>query len=114
MPLLFSYGTLQREEVQLRTFGRRLVGGPDALVGYRPARVPIADPAVIAATGGTHHANAIPSDDPASRVEKIAFEITEAELVQVDAYEAPFDYARVLAPLASGRRAWVYVHTPRT
>jgi hypothetical protein len=30
---LFSYGTLRQEEVQLATFGRRLAGRPDALVG---------------------------------------------------------------------------------
>ena len=32
---LFTYGTLQLEEVQLATFGRVLEGRPDALVGYR-------------------------------------------------------------------------------
>ena len=35
MELLFTYGTLQLEEVQLQTFGRKLEGKPDALVGYR-------------------------------------------------------------------------------
>ena len=35
MPKLFSYGTLQQEDVQLATFGRRLTGVSDALVGYR-------------------------------------------------------------------------------
>jgi len=33
VPLLFSYGTLQEERVQLSTFGRRLSGEPDALPG---------------------------------------------------------------------------------
>ncbi len=32
---LFSYGTLQNEAVQLATFGRKLVGEPDTLLGYR-------------------------------------------------------------------------------
>ena len=31
---LFSYGTLQQENVQLATFGRRLEGRPDRLPGY--------------------------------------------------------------------------------
>ena len=34
MPLLFSYGTLQHEEVQLSTFGRKLAGEKDLIVGY--------------------------------------------------------------------------------
>ena len=34
MPLLFSYGTLQQEAVQLATFGRLLRGSPDELVGF--------------------------------------------------------------------------------
>ena len=32
------------------------------------------------------------------------------ELAGVDAYEAEYEYERVAATLASGRRAWVYVH----
>ena len=67
----------------------------------------------MASTGGTHHANAVPSDDPGSRVEGMVFEVSDEELIMVDGYEAPFDYARVRAPLASGRSAWVYVHAPR-
>ena len=43
MPLLFSYGALQHEEVQLATFGRALKGEPDLLIGYEPALVKIAD-----------------------------------------------------------------------
>ncbi|MDE4940393.1 gamma-glutamylcyclotransferase, partial [Francisella tularensis subsp. holarctica] len=33
MELLFSYGTLQQEEVQLTVFGRKLVGQKDSLKG---------------------------------------------------------------------------------
>ena len=58
MPLLFSYGTLQQVEVQLSTFGRRLIGRADALVGFEAARVRIEDPTIAAAAGRTHHANA--------------------------------------------------------
>lgn len=31
---LFSYGTLQQETVQLSTFGRKLQGTADVLIGY--------------------------------------------------------------------------------
>jgi hypothetical protein len=43
MPLLFSYGTLQQEDLQLATFGRLLQGQSDELVGFEQSRVRIAD-----------------------------------------------------------------------
>jgi len=108
MPLLFSYGSLQQEDVQLSTFGRRLVGQRDELVGFEPSSVRIEDPLIAAAVGKTHHANVTFSGSDQSRVSGMVFEINDAELVQVDAYEAAFSYERVLANLASGKRAWVY------
>jgi hypothetical protein len=42
----------------------------------------------------------------------MAFEITDAELADVDTYEAAFSYKRVGAMLASGRPVWVYIHAP--
>lgn len=55
MPYLFSYGTLQQEEVQLSTFGRRLVGAPDSLIGYVVAKVRIEDSEVVATSGKEFH-----------------------------------------------------------
>ena|SRR6185436_949567 len=110
MPLLFSYGTLRRDDVQLATYGRKLVGDDDELPGHRPALVPIPEPEVAAALGRTHHANAAFSGDPADHVAGMAFEVTDAELASTDAYEAPFGYRRTQVTLASGRQAWVYVY----
>ena len=73
----------------------------------------IEDSNVVVALGKTHHANAAYDGNDDSRVVGMAFEITDAELAGVDAYELPFSYERVVAALASGRQAWVYVHTPR-
>jgi hypothetical protein len=109
MPLLFSYGTLQLPEIQIATFGRDLVGTKDELVGYEPSLVKIPDPAIVARLQKTHHNNVTKSDGH-SRVAGTAFEVTDAELAQADIYEAEFNYVRVLAPLASGRETWVYVH----
>ena len=111
MPLLFSYGTLEQEEVQRSAFGRRLNGEPDVLPGFDPALVRIEDPEVATALGRTHHANATFTGRAASRVPGTVFEVTDAELLCADEYEAPFDYRRVSARLASGREAWVYVHS---
>jgi len=112
MPLLFSYGTLQQEKVQLSTFGRRLNGQSDELVGFEQSLVRIEDPQVEATIGKTHHANAKFNGNEDSRVPGMVFEITDAELAGVDEYEVAFSYKRVVAMLGSGRQAWVYVHAP--
>jgi Gamma-glutamyl cyclotransferase, AIG2-like len=109
MPLLFSYGTLQRENVQLTTFGRRLSGMRDELVGYEPSLVPIADPELAAAAGMRHHVNAAFTGRPESRVCGTAFEVTAAEIALADTYEQRASYTRIHVTLASGRPAWVYV-----
>ena len=110
MPLLFSYGTLQQEDVQLSTFGRRLHGQRDKLIRFEPSLVRIDDPQIAASTGKTHHANVRFNGNDESAVSGMVFEITDVELASVDAYEKVFSYRRVEARLASGRQAWVYVH----
>ena len=112
MPLLFSYGTLQDEAVQLSTYGRRLDGRRDEIVGFEPCSVPIDDPQVAARLGKTHHANASFTGNRDSRVPGTVFDVTGDELTSSDAYERPFAYARVRAALASGLEAWLYVHQP--
>jgi gamma-glutamylcyclotransferase (GGCT)/AIG2-like uncharacterized protein YtfP len=110
MPLLFSYGTLQQEKVQLSTFGRRLNGHKDELPRFEQSLVRIEGPKVAATIGQTHHANVKFNGNNDSFVSGMVFEITDAELASVDEYEAPFLYRRVAAVLASNRQAWVYVH----
>ena len=113
MPLLFSYGSLQQESVQVSTFGRRLHGHGDQLPGFEQSLVRIDDPQVAAALAKTHHANVTFNGNDESRVSGMVFEITDAELASVDEYEAAFRYERVDALLGSGRHAWVYVHAHR-
>lgn len=102
MPLLFSYGTLRQEAVQLATFGRRLRGEPDELVGFEQSLLRIDDPAFVAASGKADHAIVRFTGRDDSRVKGTVLEVTEPELARADAYE------RVPARLASGRQAWVY------
>jgi gamma-glutamylcyclotransferase (GGCT)/AIG2-like uncharacterized protein YtfP len=109
MPLLFSYGTLQQESVQLATFGRLLQGQRDELLGFAPSLVEIEDPQIVATTGKTHHANVTFNGSNGSRVSGTLFEITDAELAAADLYEQLAAYKRVAAMLASGKQAWVYV-----
>ena len=112
MPLLFSYGTLQQDDVQRATFGRLLHGQCDDLPGYEASLVEIEDPGQAAAVGRTHHANVILSGWVGSRVPGTVFEVTDAELAAADEYERPASYERVAVTLASGKKAWVYVHAP--
>ena len=102
MPLLFSYGTLQQDDVQLSTFGRRLVGRPDSLPGFQVDEVKI----------DGIHANVKPASHSDSRVSGTQLELTDDELARADAFEAQFSYARIAVTLASGDRAWLYVHQP--
>ena len=105
---LFSYGTLQLEEVQRALFGRLLDGRPDALVGYRLAPLTISDPDVVATSGLAVHTIARRSGNPEDRIKGVVFEITRDELAHADRYETDA-YARIDAVLASGDRAYVYV-----
>jgi len=103
MPLIFSYGTLQKADVQLATFGRRLSGERDALPGYRLSS---------ALSAGATHANVTRDDGNAGTVQGTAFTIADEELAATDRYEAPFGYRRHDVTLQSGRRAWVYLYEP--
>ena len=109
MPLIFSYGMLQEESVQLSTFGRLLDGQGDELVGFELAQVPIEDPGIVAATGMTHYDNALFNGRPDSRVGGTVFEITDAELAAADSFEQRAAYKRIGVTMASGKQAWVYV-----
>ena len=106
--LLFSYGTLQLEKVQLESFGRILQGAKDAILGYRLSQVEITDKDVLEKSGQQFHPVAIPSGDRADKVDGVVFEITKEELARADEYEVD-DYVRVEVDLASGKKAWVYV-----
>jgi gamma-glutamylcyclotransferase (GGCT)/AIG2-like uncharacterized protein YtfP len=104
---LFSYGTLQQDEVQMASFGRLLKGVADALPGWRQEMVEITDPDVLAKSGQTHHPIVLPGRRDDS-VPGMVFEITADELAAADRYEVS-DYKRMSVTLASGLVAWVYV-----
>ena len=96
MPFVFSYGSLQRPEVQRRTYGRELHGRADELPNYE-----------LGQSGP--HANVMFNGRGDSRVAGTVFEMTDAELEATDRYEASDNYGRIGVVLASGRQAWVYV-----
>ncbi|MEO5783781.1 MAG: gamma-glutamylcyclotransferase family protein [Ginsengibacter sp.] len=109
--ILFSYGTLQLESVQLNTFGRKLEGDPDVLTGYKITLVKIEDEAVVAASGMTHYNNLTYTGNASDEINGMVLKLTETELQQADEYEADADYKRIRVELQSGKTAWVFLCT---
>ena len=109
---LFAYGTLQDDAVQVKTFGRRLEGRADALVGYRVVMVRIEDPEFVASGGADEQRSLRFTGNAADTVEGMVFTVSRKELAQADAYE-PKGYERVLVQLRSGSKAWAYLAANR-
>ena len=108
MPLLFSYGTLQLEQVQLETFGRLLKGEKDILEGYQLTMIEITDPEVLRKSNQRFHPIISFSDDKKDQVEGVLFEVTEDEILQADRYEVD-DYKRVEVTFKSGKKGYIYI-----
>ncbi|MBL3546434.1 MULTISPECIES: gamma-glutamylcyclotransferase family protein [Chryseobacterium] len=108
MPHLFSYGTLQKEQVQLETFGRILQGEKDILSGYTLGMIEITDPEVVRKSGEQFHPVLAPSGNKEDCVEGILFEVTEEEILQADEYEVD-DYKRIETVFRSGKKGFIYV-----
>ena len=104
---LFSYGTLQKSEVQLALFGRELDGRPDVLTGYAVSPLLITDPSVIATSGTAQHTIARQTGDARDEVPGTVLRIGLADLRAADAYEV--DCQRVAVRLRSGTEAFMYV-----
>ena len=109
MPILFSYGSLQNESTQRKTFGRCLASSLDRLAGFRQTDVPIVDAARAALHRSTHYANVVPTQEEGAAVKGSALEVTDEELALADGYERLDGYRRIAVTLESGSPAWVYV-----
>lgn len=105
---LFTYGTLQRPEVQSQLFGRAVQCHRDCLAGYRVEPVELKDP-VFATREGILQRTVQASGNPQDQVEGIVLLLTSDELQHVDSYE-PAGYQRVQVTLVSGAEAWVYLY----
>ena len=103
---LFSYGTLQKEKVQLELFGRLLNGAKDILGGYKLSPVEIKDASFLAKGEDKYQLTLVPSKGDA--IEGMVFEISAEELLLADKYE-PENYKRIKVALESGKKAWIYV-----
>ncbi|HTN20174.1 MAG TPA: gamma-glutamylcyclotransferase family protein [Pelobium sp.] len=108
MPLLFSYGTLQKEQVQLETFGRLLKGDSDSLPAYKLDYVEITDPEVLRKSGEKFHPIIRYSGNVKDKVEGVLFEVTNEEILAADEYEVD-DYKRIETLFASGKKGFIYI-----
>lgn len=106
--LLFSYGTLQLEPVQMATFGRQLMGTSDALRGFEVVSLKIEDQTVVAISGTAHHTMAKFTGRASDLVSGTVFAVTSDEIQNADKYEVAA-VKRVAVVLQSGVRAWAYV-----
>lgn len=95
---MFSYGSLQDEDIQRTLYQRKLLGFKSTLKGYRlldnkiESKYPI-----ISKTNNSNEA-----------ITGIAFEISSEEVLITDHYEGN-NYQRVEVKLESGHTAWCYV-----
>lgn len=105
---LFSYGTLQKEQVQVETFGRILVGKKDTLVGFTIMQIEITDIAVLKTSGQQFHPIIQFTGNQQDKVDGVLFEVTDDELLQADKYEVK-DYIRICENFESGKKGYVYV-----
>ena len=103
MEKLFTYGTLQDPDNQMRLLGRHLgEGKADTLRGYRLAKL-----------AGIHQTYSIIQPKPGATVNGIVYEVSIAELKRLDIYEGNA-YLRVSVTLVSNTRAWVYSDHPKS
>lgn len=108
MPNLFSYGTLQKPQVQVETFGRILSGEKDILTGYKLEMLEITDPEVLRKSSQKFHPILVFSGKIEDEVQGVLFDVTDGEILQADAYEVD-DYKRIETVFKSGKSGFIYV-----
>lgn len=110
---LFSYGTLQLEQVQKQIFGQILPNEPDILVGFKMVFIEIVDKNVLQTSGQKQHPKLIYTSNKSDYIKGKVFKINKKQLKATDQYEVS-DYKRIEVILESRTKAWVYVDKDMT
>jgi len=108
MENIFSYGTLQQNNVQRAIFGRILSGHKDTLEGFGIKKLEIQDEFVVMASNSALHPIIFFTGKEDHRINGTLFKLTQAEFLKIDSYEVG-DYKRIKVVLKSGIKSWVYV-----
>ena len=74
---LFSYGTLQKDSVQLKLFGLLLNGSKDRLRGYKLSSIEIKDESFLSKGEQNIQLTVIPSSNKNDNIEGTVLEIME-------------------------------------
>ena len=102
MQKLFTYGTLQNDDIQETIFGRQLQGTPEILIGYVIKEIQIEEE-----FGIVHYPIIMETNNPEDTINGIVYEITSIDLRQADLYEG-LHYKRVEVHLQSNEMVWAY------
>jgi hypothetical protein len=70
--------------VQLESFGRKLEGKLDVLIGYKLEQLEITDESVLEKSGSDYHPIAIKTGNKVDKIEGMLFLISTEELKQAD------------------------------
>lgn len=100
MKRVFTYGTLQKPEVQIELFGRLLKGSQDKLNGFKKEKILIKRQSYPILTPTQNLSK--------SYIDGVCYELTETDIQNCDAYEG-MEYKRIKVTLDSGKQAWVYI-----
>jgi hypothetical protein len=106
--LLFAYGALQRADIQLDTFGRRVAAQDDVLTGYSRMYTDVPDHRIDTVAGPAVLPVLRRTGSALDKVVGVVLALTPDELDAADEYQ-PALYRRIIVTLDSGRRAWLYV-----
>ncbi len=99
---LFTYGTLQHDDVQENLFGRVLAGTPEKLIGYVLKKIQIEEE-----FGIVQYPVLVETKNKKDFIDGIVYEVTDQDLYQADLYEG-LHYKRVEVHLKSKQKAWAY------
>lgn len=102
MEKLFTYGSLQNDDIQEDLFGRTLQGTPEILVGYVVKEIQIEEE-----FGLVKYPILVETNKPEDTINGIVYTISTKELHQTDLYEG-LHYRRVEVHLQSEQKAWAY------
>lgn len=102
MEKLFTYGTLQQDDIQDHIYGRVLSGTNETLVGYIIKEIEIEEE-----FGIVKYPIITPTENSKDTIKGIVYELTLAEIRQTDNYEGSH-YKRVEVELQSNEIVWAY------
>ena len=109
MELIFAYGTLREDSIQMAVFNRSLEGISDQLAYYKSGFLDLDTQSYTTNGEGNHvYPVVISTNNQNDVVEGTVYKLSSGELKLADRYEGS-GYKRIRETLKSGQTSWVYV-----